>query len=64
MLAKREGKRALEFLDCLLREGEQPAANARAITWMYPKLIEASELKGIATATSRARTGMRPQQPN
>src|SRR5207302_7993706 len=63
MLAKREGKRALEFLDCLLRDGEQPLQMLGAITWMYRKLIEASELKGISNGYQAARAlGMRPEQ--
>jgi len=63
MLAKREGKRALEFLDCLLREGEQPLQMLGAITWMYRKLIEASELKGINNGYQAARAlAMRPEQ--
>ena len=63
MLAKREGKRALEFLDCLLRDGEQPLQMLGAITWMYRKLIEASELKGISNGYQAARAlSMRPEQ--
>ena len=63
MLAKREGKRALEFLDCLLREGEQPLQMLGAITWMYRKLIEASELKGVVNGYQAARAlAMRPEQ--
>src|SRR6202171_965897 len=46
MLASRQQKKALEFLDCLLREGEQPLQILGAIAWMYRKLIEASEVKG------------------
>ncbi len=34
-----------------------------AITWMYRKLIEASELKGVSNGYQAARTlGMRPEQ--
>src|SRR5437016_2473350 len=40
MLASRQGKRALEFLDRLLREGEEPLQMLGAITWMYRKLID------------------------
>ena len=47
-------------LDCLLREGEQPLQMLGAITWMYRKLIEASELKGISDGYQAARAlGMR-----
>jgi DNA polymerase-3 subunit delta len=46
MIAAREGKAALEFLDQLLRDGEEPVRLVGAMAWMYRKLIEASELKG------------------
>src|ERR1700719_281 len=63
LLASRQGKRALEFLDCLLREGEEPLQMLGAITWMYRKLIEASELKGISNGYQAARAlAMRPEQ--
>jgi DNA polymerase-3 subunit delta len=63
MLASRQQKKALEFLDCLLREGEEPLQILGAITWMYRKLIEASELKGISNSWQAARAlGMRPEQ--
>ena len=63
MLATRQGKRALEFLDCLLRDGEQPLQMLGAITWMYRKLIEASELKGVSNGYQAARAlQMRPEQ--
>jgi DNA polymerase III subunit delta len=63
MLASRQGKRALEFLDRLLREGEEPLQMLGAITWMYRKLIEASEVKGVANGWQAARAlGMRPEQ--
>ena len=44
LLATRERSRALEFLDRLLREGEQPAGLVGAMAWMYRKLLEAQEL--------------------
>ena len=63
MLASRQQKRALEFLDRLLREGEEPLQMLGAITWMYRKLIEASEVKGVTTGWQAARAlGMRPEQ--
>jgi DNA polymerase-3 subunit delta len=63
MLASRQGKQALGFLDRLLREGEQPLQMLGAITWMYRKLIEASELGGVTNGWQAARTlGMRPEQ--
>src|SRR6266478_313074 len=54
LLASRQQKRALEFLDRLLRDGEEPLQMLGAITWMYRKLIEASELKGISNGYQAA----------
>ncbi|PYT81702.1 MAG: DNA polymerase III subunit delta [Acidobacteria bacterium] len=63
MLASRQGKKALEFLDRLLREGEEPLQMLGAITWMYRKLIEASEVRGVTNGWQAARAlGMRPEQ--
>ena len=63
LLASRQGKKALEFLDRLLRDGEQPLQMLGAITWMYRKLIEASEVKGVSNGWQAARAlGMRPEQ--
>jgi DNA polymerase-3 subunit delta len=63
MLASSQGKKALGFLDRLLREGEQPLQMLGAITWMYRKLIEASELGGVTNGWQAARAlGMRPEQ--
>jgi DNA polymerase-3 subunit delta len=63
MLASRQPKKALEFLDRLLRDGEEPLPMLGAITWMYRKLIEASEVKGVMNGWQAARAlGMRPEQ--
>jgi DNA polymerase-3 subunit delta len=63
MLASRQAKKALEFLDRLLRDGEEPLPMLGAITWMYRKLIEASEVKGVTNGWQAARAlGMRPEQ--
>src|ERR1700681_2835421 len=63
LLAGRQQKKALEFLDRLLRDGEEPLQMLGALTWMYRKLIEASEVKGIANGWQAARAlGMRPEQ--
>lgn len=59
------GKRAqaLEFLDRLLREGEQPAGIVGALAWMYRKLIEASELSHGLSGWQAARAlGMPPDR--
>ena len=63
LLASRQPKRALEFLDRLLRDGEEPLQMLGAMAWMYRKLIEASELKGVTNGWQAARAlGMRPEQ--
>jgi DNA polymerase-3 subunit delta len=63
MLASRQSKTALEFLDRLLRDGEEPLPMLGAMTWMYRKLIEASEVKGVTNGWQAARAlGMRPEQ--
>ena len=60
MLASRQPSLALEFLDSLLREGEQPAQLLGALAWMYRKLLEAQELPASATGWQAAsRLGMR-----
>jgi DNA polymerase-3 subunit delta len=63
MLASRQPKLALEFLDRLLRAGEEPLSMLGAIAWMYRKLIEASEIKGATNSWQAARAlRMRPEQ--
>lgn len=63
LLASRQSKKALEFLDRLLRDGEEPVAMVGAMTWMYRKLIEASEIKGTMNGWQASRMlGMRPEQ--
>jgi DNA polymerase III subunit delta len=63
LLAGRQPRKALEFFDRLLREGEEPLQMLGAMTWMYRKLIEASELRGPTNGWQAARTlGMRPEQ--
>jgi DNA polymerase III subunit delta len=63
MLASCQPKKALEFLDRLLRDGEEPLPMLGAMTWMYRKLIEASEVKGAVNGWQAARAlGMRPEK--
>jgi DNA polymerase III subunit delta len=63
ILASRQSKKALEFLDRLLREGEEPLPILGAMAWMYRKLIEAGEVKGVTNGWQAARAlGMRPEQ--
>ncbi len=63
LLASRQSSKALEFLDRLLRDGEEPISMLGAMAWMYRKLIEASEVKGVTNGWQAARAlGMRPEQ--
>jgi DNA polymerase III subunit delta len=63
LLASRDAGRALDFLHRLLRDGEEPLQILGAVTWMYRKLVEASEVKGVSNGYQAARTlGMRPEQ--
>ena len=63
LLASRQQKKALEFLERLLRDGEEPLQMLGALTWMYRKLIEASEVRGVNNGWQAARAlGMRPEQ--
>src|SRR5207245_4031561 len=47
MLASRQPARALDFLDRLLRNGEEPLQMLGAMSRMYRKLVVASEVKGV-----------------
>ncbi len=63
ILAARQQKTALEFLDRLLRDGEEPLPMLGAITWMYRKLIEASELIGVNNGWQASRAlAMNPER--
>jgi DNA polymerase-3 subunit delta len=55
MIASRQGKRALDFLDRLLRSGEEPIYLLGGLLFMYRKLIEASEVKGAVNGWQAAR---------
>lgn len=63
MLAARQPARALEFLDRLLREGEQAVALLGALAWMYRKLLEAQELpSGLQGWQAASRLKMRAEK--
>jgi DNA polymerase III subunit delta len=63
LLVSRQARKSLEFLDRLLRDGEEPLGMVGAMTWMYRKLIEASEIRGAMNGWQAARTlAMRPEQ--
>jgi DNA polymerase III subunit delta len=54
-LASRQPKKALDFLNRLLRNGEEPLQMLGALSWMYRKLVEASEVKGAVNGWQAAR---------
>ena len=61
MLANRERNAAFQFLDNLLREGEQPAGIVGALAWRYRKLVEARDLSPQTNKYQAARQlGMGP----
>ena len=63
LLVSRQQNKAMEFLNRLLNAGEAPLEMLGAMTWMYRKLMEASELKGVTNGFQAARSlGMRPDQ--
>jgi DNA polymerase III subunit delta len=63
LLASRQPKPALDFLNRLLRDGEEPLQMLGAMAWMYRKLVEASEIKGAVNGWQAARAlQMRPEQ--
>jgi len=62
ILASGERGRALNFLDGLLREGEEPVALVGAMAWMYRKLIEVQELPpGTNQYAAAGKLRMRPE---
>jgi DNA polymerase III subunit delta len=63
LLASHQPRKALEFIDRLLREGEEPVLMVGAMAWMYRKLVEANEVKGVTNGWQAARAlQMRPDQ--
>lgn len=63
LLAERKPARALEFLDRLMRDGEEPVMMVGAMAWMYRKLIEASEIRGVVNVYQAARVlGLPPDR--
>lgn len=63
LLASHQPRKALEFIDRLLREGEEPVMMVGGLAWMYRKLVEASEVRGMTTGWPAARAlAMRPEQ--
>ncbi len=62
-LAAQQPKQALEFIHRLFQEGEAALLMLGGITWMYRKIVEASEIRGATNGWQAARAlGMRPEQ--
>ena len=63
LLASHEPRKALEFIDRLLRDGEEPVYMVGGMAWMYRKLVEASEVRGLSNGWQAAKAlGMRSEQ--
>lgn len=63
LIASQQPRKALEFIERLLREGEEPVMMVGGLAWMYRKLVEASEIRGATNGWQAARAlGMRPDQ--
>jgi DNA polymerase III subunit delta len=62
LLASRQPKKALEFFERLLRDGEEPVAMLGAMAWMYRKLVEATEVRAANGWQAARALGMRPEQ--
>jgi DNA polymerase-3 subunit delta len=63
LLASHQPRKALEFVDRLLREAEEPVMMVGGMAWMYRKLVEASEVRGVTSGWQAAKAlGMRPEQ--
>lgn len=61
-LAARQPKKALEFFERLLRDGEEPVQMLGAMAWMYRKLVEATEVRAANGWQAARALGMRPEQ--
>ncbi len=61
LMAARKTRQSMEFLERLLRDGEEPVMMLGALTYRYRKLIEASEIRGAMNGWQASRTlGVRP----
>ncbi len=62
-IAAQQPKKAIEFINRLFAEGEPALLMLGGITWMYRKIVEASEVRGATNGWQAARSlGMRPGQ--
>ena len=62
MLAERRGDRAFDFVDQLIREGEQPVGLIGGMAWMYRKLAEAHDApRGMNKFAAAGLLKMKPE---
>ena len=62
LIASRQPGKALEFIERLLRDGEEPVMMVGGLAWMYRKLVEASEVRAASGWQAARALGMRPEQ--
>jgi DNA polymerase III subunit delta len=62
LLASHQPRKAMEFVERLLREGEEPIYMIGGMAWMYRKLVEASEVRAANGWQAARALGMRPEQ--
>jgi DNA polymerase III subunit delta len=63
LLASQQPRRALEFVNRLLRDGEEPLMMIGGLAWTYRKLVEASELRGVVNGWQAAKAlSMNPER--
>jgi DNA polymerase III subunit delta len=62
LIASRQPRKALEFIERLLRDGEEPVMMVGGLAWMYRKLIEASEVRAANGWQAARALAMRPEQ--
>ena len=63
LLASQQPQKALEFVNRLLRDGEEPLMMIGGLAWTYRKLVEASEVRGTMNGWQAAKAlGMNPER--
>jgi DNA polymerase III subunit delta len=62
LIAAQQPRKAIEFIERLLREGEEPVMMVGGLAWMYRKLVEASEVRAANGWQAARALGMRPEQ--
>jgi DNA polymerase III subunit delta len=63
LLSSQQPSKALEFVNRLLRGGEEPLLMIGGLAWTYRKLVEASELRGVVNGWQAAKAlSMNPER--